>query len=569
MKTIYILLTLCLSLGGCREAVDDDPSSTAGERGGASEGGDEGGAEGGAEGGETGGMSTGGELGGELGGGAGSEERGAAICGECEADEDCLDGATCFAMDGEGEQKVCIQPCGTGGTCDGPNENCTTLSHDLSLYVCVPAESCSFCYDQDGDGYGNGPGCVDTDCDDQAAEINRGMSDDTCNGVDNDCNGLIDEDITDLVCAAYPAWRILNADPLGDAWQLHELILYADDACTQTLNPFIQEIIFSASAGEQEATLNDENVEGALWSGGADENDLNQGGTYVGYTFPEGVEVGCVDAYQSSNPDSRQMNITLEASQGGGEWLWIAKMFSTEREDRNGVSMTRFLKQVCGNGAQEGTEECDLDAEYCIDCQYIPLGEGDLCSSEGEMIGRCEDELICVIDETQGQCLPVVILSVDDPCDLDDPTARCDEDLFCLNGPEGIYRCVSDVCDAPESSRWIGAIGICEDCDGDCPPALSYFTVRDGSCSWSDYPMTDWGYSSNIQEEESNEERCADDCLATAGCTGFESSEGEYCAYWFNSACDVNVFPEVIPEGWSDDHRTGTLLPQFLPQPPE
>ena len=567
MRTLYILLTLCLSLGGCRES-DDDPSSTGGaSQGGGDVGGDEGGDEGGAEGGAEGGDSGGISIGGEGTGGAGEEELGAVLCGECEADEDCLDGALCLAMDGEGEEKICIQPCRTDGTCDAPNESCTTLSHDLSLYVCVPAESCVFCYDQDGDGYGIGPGCEDTDCDDQSAEINRGMSDNTCNGVDNDCNGVIDDDITDMVCATYPAWRIVNADPLGDAWQLHELIFYADDACTQTLNPFIEEIIFSASTDEQEGTLNDESVEGAMWSGGTSENDLSQGGTYVGYTFAEGVEVGCVDAYQSADPDARQINITLEASQGG-EWLWIAAMSSTEREDRDGVSMTRFLKQVCGDGVQEGTEECDIDAEYCIDCQYIPLEEGDPCSSEGEVIGRCEGELICVVDDMQGQCLPVVILSVDEPCDIEDPTTRCDEGLFCLNGPEGSYRCVSDVCDAPESSRWIGAIGICEDCDGDCPPALSYFTVRDGSCSWSDYPMTDWGYSPNIPEGESTEDRCADDCLATAGCTGFESSEGEHCVYWFNNACNVSALPDEVPDGWGDDNRTGTLLPRYLPQSP-
>jgi len=55
------------------------------------------------------------------------------------------------------------------------------------------------CTDADGDGYGveGNPSCpagMQSDCDDSSAAVHAGAPDSVCNGVDDDCDGLVDED---------------------------------------------------------------------------------------------------------------------------------------------------------------------------------------------------------------------------------------------------------------------------------------------------------------------------------------------------------------------------------------
>ena len=55
------------------------------------------------------------------------------------------------------------------------------------------------CVDNDGDGFGTGAGCQGQDCNDTNPNIHPGAAE-SCNGVDDNCNNLIDEGIADLAC---------------------------------------------------------------------------------------------------------------------------------------------------------------------------------------------------------------------------------------------------------------------------------------------------------------------------------------------------------------------------------
>ncbi|HNE29434.1 MAG TPA: MopE-related protein, partial [Saprospiraceae bacterium] len=101
--------------------------------------------------------------------------------------------------------------------CDGLDNNCDGLVDDLTTY--------SYYVDQDGDGFGDAAatsldtclttapaGFVDnnSDCNDNNPQLNPAAAE-ICDGLDNDCNGLVD----DLPVLAY--FRDFDGDGFGDA----------------------------------------------------------------------------------------------------------------------------------------------------------------------------------------------------------------------------------------------------------------------------------------------------------------------------------------------------------------
>ena len=141
---------------------------------------------------------------------------------------DCTDPST-FYPDGDGDgygddsamMMACAQPTGyiaMGGDCNdhdaavhpGADEVCDGIDNDCNGKVdeadpgLDAASTTTYFHDGDGDGYGD-PSSVEqacvqpaeyvanaTDCNDQDAAVHPG-ADEVCDGIDNDCNGLVDE----------------------------------------------------------------------------------------------------------------------------------------------------------------------------------------------------------------------------------------------------------------------------------------------------------------------------------------------------------------------------------------
>ncbi len=110
-----------------------------------------------------------------------------------------------------------INPAGTE-VCDGRDNNCSgEVDEGLQLYT--------YYRDIDGDGYGDPLSPVDTcrvnpilgyvrdftDCDDENASINSAQTE-ICDGIDNNCSGLIDEDLF-----LYTYYLDFDNDGFGDA----------------------------------------------------------------------------------------------------------------------------------------------------------------------------------------------------------------------------------------------------------------------------------------------------------------------------------------------------------------
>ncbi len=115
------------------------------------------------------------------------EDAGRGIGEICVEDADCL---SFFCVDpGSGAESFCADFCPLDGECPDGFE-CVVLGDELDAQrLCVPTQ---VCIDRDGDGFGLGPGCRGPDCDDDAAGVNF-VADEICNGVDDDCDDAVDE----------------------------------------------------------------------------------------------------------------------------------------------------------------------------------------------------------------------------------------------------------------------------------------------------------------------------------------------------------------------------------------
>jgi len=171
-------------------------------------------------------------------------------------EDDALDASTWYAdadSDGYGDPLTtayaCSAPSGYGSDdtdCDdtsasvypGADEYCNGVDDDCdgSTDEDSAVDATSWYADADGDGYGDaldtvrtcsaGSGYVgdDNDCDDTDAAINPGASE-ICDSVDNDCDGLIDDDDTSLTGAN--TWYLdVDADGYG-------VLGLTTDACSQ------------------------------------------------------------------------------------------------------------------------------------------------------------------------------------------------------------------------------------------------------------------------------------------------------------------------------------------------
>jgi hypothetical protein len=102
---------------------------------------------------------------------------------DCESDI-CLDITT---GDGAG---VCSDLCGDDSECpDGFECIVWQNAGDDFTTLCVPTD---YCLDPDNDGYGTGPGCLGADCDEAFDDVNAG-AEEVCDGRDNDCDRQTDE----------------------------------------------------------------------------------------------------------------------------------------------------------------------------------------------------------------------------------------------------------------------------------------------------------------------------------------------------------------------------------------
>ena len=108
----------------------------------------------------------------------------------CIADIDCEDGEVCALVDGSPRcLDRCDPDCPDGFACAN-----VTRPDGATVPACVPVRP-DECVDADENGYGVGPNCLGTDCDDARDTVHEGREE-MCDEIDNDCDGMVDEAVS-------------------------------------------------------------------------------------------------------------------------------------------------------------------------------------------------------------------------------------------------------------------------------------------------------------------------------------------------------------------------------------
>nr|MBK7068718.1 hypothetical protein [Deltaproteobacteria bacterium] len=114
------------------------------------------------------------------------------VCSACTGADDC--GPTASAC----RCRAALAPACRGATPDVPvcpgRLRCVRDVTLADVAVCAPLGG-TCCLDGDNDGYGQGVGCMGPDCDD-ADPARTGAAMELCNNVDDDCDGVVDEELS-------------------------------------------------------------------------------------------------------------------------------------------------------------------------------------------------------------------------------------------------------------------------------------------------------------------------------------------------------------------------------------
>ena len=366
--------------------------------------------------------------------------------------------------------------------CDGFDNNCDGETDGPSS-----ADATTWYMDLDGDGYGD-PAATpmvscdvisdefadnDDDCNDDDAAMSPG-ADETCDSVDNDCDGVVDEDATDAFL-----WYV-DAD--DDGFGIDDEVV---EACDEPDG-------FAASNDDCDDTTATVNP-GASEACNEIDDDCN------GLIDDDASETFYADADGDGYGDPDVSESTCEPSEG----------YVSNGEDCDDTSpdISPDADEVCDGVDNDCDESIDIGASDMVNWYFDDDGDGyggDVvaivaCSADGGLVDNsddCNDGDIQVFPGADEMCN-----GADDDCDdeidedaVDPITFYVDSDgdgygtdtetTEACDPPDG-FASNSDDCNDESADISPGAVEVCDEIDNDCDADIdedvltTYYIDRD------------------------------------------------------------------------------------------
>jgi hypothetical protein len=424
-----------------------------------------------------------------------------------DADGDSFGDATVIALD-------CALPTGYSGDdrdCDDTDaavnpdalEICNTIDDDCDGTVDLGADDASTWYtDADGDTWGDPATAVDactapsgtladdTDCDDTSATVHP-TADEHCNGIDDDCDGTVDEDAVDVGSWHADADADGYGDPAVTSVECTAPVGYLADAtdCNDadaTVHPGAGEYCNGVD-DDCDGTIDLGALDAATWYADADGDTFGDAAaTAAACAAPTGYGTDATDCddtdatvypgaadipYDGLDQDCDGADLT-DADLDG----WTARVVGGDDCDDGDAAVFP--------GAPESADGIDANCDGVVDegtAWYDDDGDG--YTEDG---GDCDDA-----DGDIHPSSPETADGVDEDCDgvVDDGTSSVDDD------GDGVTEDGGDCNDgdprqSPDNAE-IGGNGIDDDCDGAVDsgvydPDADGYTALGGDCAEDD-----------------------------------------------------------------------------------
>ncbi|MFZ5478645.1 MAG: MopE-related protein [Myxococcota bacterium] len=336
-------------------------------------------------------------------------------------------------------------------------------------------------FDQDGDGVRGGDG--NPDCDDTVATTFPG-ADETCNGVDDDCDDGIDEDATDgqPVYVDADGDTFGDGDPQGSYCDAPVGTSFVDGDCDDTLqgvNPGAAEVCDGLD-NDCSGFSDDEPTDGATWYADFDGDGYGDAATSaITCAQPEGYvadATDCDDVDAASYPGATEV-CDLEDNDCDGTPDDGATDPRTYYQDADGDGYGDSAVSATGCGAPTGYVEADGDCDDA-DAAKSP-GATELCNGADD---DCDGE---VDSDSPDAVAYHPDVDGDGYGDADTVSSSC-------SPVSGWIEDGSD-CDDGDATAYPGGTEVCDGGDDDCDGATDESDAVDAATWYIDADNDDYG----------------------------------------------------------------------------
>ena len=474
---------------------------------------------------------------------------------------DAADAATWYRdgdLDGYGSASAstvsCDQPSGyvaDAADCDdgdddihpGADEHCDGVDEDCDGDVDEAAVDADTWYaDTDADGYGDpassttactqpsGYVADTTDCDDGEAAINPAAAE-VCDGLDNDCDGLVDDD--DSSVTGTSTWYYdADEDGYGGA----RLSVAACDAPSGYVADFTDcdDLDSSSNPGAAETcdgadndcdgTVDEPDAADALsWYADSDGDGYgDSASSSVACDAPSGTVADasdCDDGDAAINPAASEVCDGVDNDCDG----------LVDGDDASVTGSATWYADSDGDGygdATSSTEACSVPAGYVADATDCDDGDGATNPAASEVCDSVDNDCDGLVDDDDSSVTGTTVWYAD--YDSDGYGGSWLSVVACTQ-PSGFVSDDTD-CDDGDASAWPGAEEVCDGADNDCDGTVDEPDATDASTWYADSDGDGYGDASDAQIACSQPSgHGADDTDCDDGDAAINPGAGELC----------------------------------------